>query len=263
MEMVKTRTQPICLDRLPNEGERAEILHWDGRIDNRDDLRLRLRESLRGKSGDAALVLAAYERWGTDGLVHLIGDWSAVIHDRTKGMTVLASDFAGVRPLYYHVRGAQVLWSIHLQSLVEETGISDLDEEYVAGFLMFGGCANRTPYKGIYSVPPGNAVCVSARETAIRPYWTLPIGDVIRYKSEHRYEEQLRALFREAVAVRLQTDAPVLAELSGGLDSSSVVSMANQLIRAGAVGAPRIATVSYVWRNSIDEAFIREVESFC
>jgi hypothetical protein len=56
---VKTRTQPICLNRVPKEGETAEILHWDGRLDNRDDLRLRLRDSLRGKSGDAALALAA------------------------------------------------------------------------------------------------------------------------------------------------------------------------------------------------------------
>jgi asparagine synthase (glutamine-hydrolysing) len=91
----------------------------------------------------------------------------------------------------------------------------------------------------------------------------MPVGDTIRYRDERRYEEQLRALFREAVAVRLQTNAPVLAELSGGLDSSSVVCMANELIRSGAVPAPRLNTVSFVWRNSLDEPFIREVESFC
>lgn len=260
---MKTRTQPICLNRVPKEGETAEILHWDGRLDNRDDLRLRLRDSLRGKSGDAALALAAYERWGTNGLAHLIGDWSVVIHDRADGSIVLASDFAGVRPLYYHVRGVQVVWSSRLQSLLEETGISDLDENYIAGFLTFGGCPNRTPYKGILSVPAGHAVCVSTRGTTIRRFWTLPTGDVIRYQSQHRYEEQFRALFREAIAVRLRTDSPVLAELSGGLDSSSVVSMANHLIRTGAAEAPGLVPVSYLWRDSLDEAFIRDVESFC
>src|SRR5262249_11681659 len=97
----------------------------------------------------------------------------------------------------------------------------------------------------------------------ISRFWELPVDDVIRYRDERRYEEQLRTLFREAVAVRLQTEAPVLAELSGGLDSSSVVCMANQLIRSGAVSAKHLSTVSFLWHNSLDEMFIHEVESHC
>lgn len=242
---------------------RTEVLHWDGRLDNRDDLLLRLRDSLRGDTGNAAIAHATYERWGTDGLVHLIGDWSMVIRDLGNRTTVLASDFAGVRPLYYHIQAGRVLWSSRLQSLVEATGISDLDEQYFAGFLTFGGCPNRTPYKGIYSVPPGHAVCVSSEGKSVRRFWELPVGDEVRYGSERRYEEQLRALFREAVAVRLQTDSPVLAELSGGLDSSSVVCMANQLMRSGAARAPHLTGLSFTWRDSLDEPFIREVESHC
>ncbi len=243
--------------------EPIEVLHWDGRLHNREDLLPRLRDSLRGETSDAAIARATYERWGTNGLVNVIGDWSVVIRDRVERTTVLASDFAGVRPLYYHVQPGGVLWSSRLESLVDAMKISDLDEQYLAGFLMFGGCPNRTPYKGIYSVPPGHAVSVSSKETNIQRFWELPVGDVIRYRNERRYEEQLRALFREAVAVRLQTESPVLAELSGGLDSSSVVCMANDLIRSGAVSAPRLNGVSFVWRNSLDEPFIREVESHC
>jgi len=242
---------------------RTEVLHWDGRLDNRDDLLLRLRDSLLGDTSNSALALASYERWGADGMVHLIGDWSVVYHDYTSRTTVLASDFAGVRPLYYNVQRGQVRWSSRLEALVEATGISELDEEYVRGFMLFGGYPNRTPYKGIYSVPPGHVVSVSDKETTIRRFWAMPDGDVIRYKSERRYEEQLRALFREAVAVRLQTDSPVLAELSGGLDSSSVVCMADDLMRSGAVSASRLSSVSYLWPGSLDEPFIREVESFC
>ena len=239
------------------------VLHWDGRLDNRSDLLWRLRDSLNGASGNAAIARASYERWGTDGLVHLIGDWSLVIRDHQTRTTVLASDFAGVRPLYYHVQDGRVQWSNRLQSLVEETGITELDEQYIAGFLTFGGCPNRTPYKGIYSVPPGHAVCVSPTETSIRRFWSMPIADTIRYQNEHRYEEELRALFRDAVTVRLQTESPVLAELSGGLDSSSVVCMAHHLIRSGDVSTPRLETVSFTWRNSLDEPFIRAVESHC
>lgn len=104
---------------------------------------------------------------------------------------------------------------------------------------------------------------MSSQKTTIQRFWMLPNRDAIQYRSERRYQDQLRALFREAVAVRLQRDSMVLAELSGGLDSSSVVSMANHLIRSGAVGASRLATVSYIWRDSFDEPFIRDVESSC
>src|SRR5262245_472424 len=201
--------------------QRTEILHWDGRLDNRDDLISRLGDSLQSDTRNEAIARATYERWGTAGLAHLIGDWSMAIHDRVDRTTILASDFAGVRPLYYHVQAGSVLWSSRLESLVKATNVSDLDEQYVAGFLSCGGYPNRTPYKGIYSVPPGHAVCVSADNITIRRFWELPVGDVIRYRSEHRYEEQFRALFREAVAVRLHSEAPVMAELSGGLDSSS------------------------------------------
>jgi asparagine synthase (glutamine-hydrolysing) len=239
----------------------SEILHWDGRLDNRSDLLARLSDLLQGESSNEAIALATYDRWGTDGLVNLIGDWSLVIRDHES--TVLASDFAGVRPLYYHVQDGRVQWSNRLQSLVEETGITDLDEQYIAGFLTVGGCANRTPYKSIYSVPPGHAVCVSSKGTNIRRFWSMPTGDTIRYQNEQRYEEELRALFREAVAVRLQGETPVLAELSGGLDSSSVVCMAQHLIRSGAVNAPKLETVSFTWQKSLDEPFIREVESHC
>ena len=91
----------------------------------------------------------------------------------------------------------------------------------------------------------------------------MPTGDTIQYKNQQRYEEELRALFREAVAVRLQSESPVLAELSGGLDSSSVVCMAQHLIRSGAVNTPRLEIVGFTWQNSLDEPFIREVESHC
>src|SRR5208282_5149060 len=260
---MKTETELKALDTWNDPVERSRVLHWDGRLDNRNDLLLLLADSLRDDTSNSAIALAGYERWGTNGFVHLIGDWSIVIRDQANGATVLASDFAGVRPLYYCVQGEQVFWSSRLQAVVDATGISELDEQYIGAFLLYGGCPNRTPYKGIHSVPAGHAVCVSSPGTKISRFWNLPIRDEVRYQNQHRYEEHLRALFREAVSVRLQTEAPVLAELSGGLDSSSVVSMANHLMRSGAVPATSLTGVSYVWRNSLDEPFIREMESFC
>jgi len=257
---------PAQVEWLNDEKNRTgdtRVLLWDGRLDNRSDLLLLLKDYLLQDSSNPALALAAYERWGTGGFVHLIGDWSVVLRDDATRTTVLASDFAGVRPLYYAVKSGHALWSSHLQSLVDATGISDLDEQYMGAFLLYGGCPNRTPYKGIYSVPAGHAVSVSSTGTKISRFWSLPIRDEVRYQNQHRYEEHLRGLFREAVSVRLKTEAPILAELSGGLDSSSVVSMASHLMRSGTVAATSITSVSYVWKKSLDEPFIHEMESFC
>src|SRR5262249_37176028 len=164
----------------------SSVLHWDGRLDNRNELLLLLADSLREDTSNPALALAVYERWGTEGFVHLIGDWSLVIQDHGKGTIVLASDFAGVRPLYYSVQCAHVFWSSRLQSIVDATKISELDEQYVGAFLLFGGCPNRTPYKGIYSVPAGHSAFVSSAGTEIDPLLGLPITDAGRHPNARR-----------------------------------------------------------------------------
>lgn len=260
---MNTQAELTWLDHTNDFKESTEVLSWYGRLDNRDDLVLLLLDALRGNTTDEALVRATYERWGIGGLVRLIGDWSVVIRDHANRAIVLASDFAGVRPLYYHVQAGRVLWSSHLQSILDATGICELDEKYIRGFLLFGGCPNHTPYKGIYSVPPGHAVRILSESTKIQRFWALPTESKVHYRTELQYGEHLRELFREAVCARLQTESPVLAELSGGLDSSSVVSMANHLIFSGVAKATRLTGVSYIWRNSLDEPFIREVESSC
>src|SRR6266699_2676014 len=186
---MKTQTELNWLDSQNDRLERTEVLAWDGRLDNRADLVVLLTDSLRGNTSNAALARAAYARWGPSGFVHLIGDWSVVIRDHANHTIVLASDFAGVRPLYYHVQPERVLWSSRLQSIVDATGICELDEQYVRGFLLFGGCPNRTPYRGIYSVPSGHAVCVSSEATKVHRFWALPNGDEIRYRTERQYEE--------------------------------------------------------------------------
>jgi len=125
--MLINTPEQMFQDGRSQREERTEVLHWDGRLDNREELLLSLRDWLRGETSNAAIARASYERWGTNGLVHVIGDWSLVVRDHAHHTTILASDFAGVRPLYYYVRHGEVQWSNRLQSLVEATSISDLD----------------------------------------------------------------------------------------------------------------------------------------
>jgi len=237
---------------------------FDGRLDNRDDLRLILGDASRGDSSDPALALAAYQKYGLDGLVRLIGDWSAAIYDTERKQLVLASDFAGTRSLFYCVGEGKILWSTRLKPLVEWTQPPvDPDEQFVAGFLLRGGSPGRTPYRGVQSVPPG--CCLVASRDGIRShrFWKPPVDSSIRYSRETEYEERLRELFRDAVRCRLLTDFPVLSELSGGLDSSSIACVASRLLRDGAADAPRFVTVSYEHEGSLDRRFYERVGAWC
>ena len=241
----------------------ADAITFDGRLDNRDDLMHRLGDIPAGDLSTAALALAAYKKWGPGGLVHLIGDWSLAIWDAAQRCIVLASDFAGVRPLHYCVQKDRILWSTRLGPLVDWAQASEIDDQFVAGLLMFGGCPNRTPFSGIHSVPPGHSALVRRSEIKIESFWKPPVAERIRYQHEAEYDEQLRALFRQAVQCRLPADGRALCELSGGLDSSSIVCMASQLIRSGEVKTPPLATLTYERRDSIDEPFYTAVEKRC
>jgi asparagine synthase (glutamine-hydrolysing) len=170
----------------------------------------------------------------------------------------------GARPLYYCVESRYAAWSSDLAELVTRTCRAQaLSDRFAARFMSLGLSSDMTPYEGVYAVPPGVCVSISSggRVTSSR-FWTLEIGD-IRYPDPHTYEEQLAALWRDAVHARLQTAGTVWAELSGGLDSSSVVCMADFLIRRGLVPARSMRLVSHATVQSPEgdeRRFIAEVE---
>ncbi len=211
----------------------------------------------------AALTLRLYEQDGPVGLGKLIGDWSAAIWDARHRCVVLASDHAGTRPLYYFRSDNCFAWSSSLDRLARSMHCHTLNRVYATEFLRTGFPKNLTPYRGICAVPPGSAVSSSEGRIETTEIWTLPIRGSLEYRSDAEYEEHFRALFREAVAVRLQSGAPVAAELSGGLDSSSIVSMADRLISSAAVPTPRIVTFSYFAQNSPDQPYIAIAEKAC
>jgi asparagine synthase (glutamine-hydrolysing) len=222
------------------------VLTWDGRLDNRSDLIQQLRGVVVADPTDVEVVAAAYESWGSDCLAMLIGDWALSLWEPHTRSLILAKDPIGTRHLYYSFDSRQVTWSTILDPLVLFAGKTfTLCEEYIAGWFSFFPAAHLTPYVGIHSVPPSSAVLLRAGKHTVGKYWDFDPDKQIRYRGDAEYEEHFRAVFAEAVRRRLRSDSPILAELSGGMDSSSIVCMADTVIARGTAETPRLDTVSY------------------
>jgi len=230
----------------PHVTESGAVITWDGRLDNRAELIRQLGNVLTTSSTDVSIVVAAHQQWGTDCFAKLVGDWALSIWDAKSSSLLLAKDPIGTRHLYYSIDNDQVTWSTVLDPLVLFAGkCFALSEEYIAGWFSFFPAAHLTPYIGIDSVPPSSSVVISNGNRTLTKYWDFDPAQKIRYRRDSEYEEHFRAVFAEAVRRRLRSDSPILAELSGGMDSSSIVCMADTILARGSAETPRIDTISY------------------
>jgi asparagine synthase (glutamine-hydrolysing) len=239
-------TKESRLEKQPCICPSGAVITWDGRLDNRTELINELRDSLTNDFTDLAIVAVALEKWGADCFTKLIGDWALSIWNPGKRSLILAKDPIGTRHLYYAFDNHQVTWSTILDPLVRLAGKTfALNEEYMAGWFSMFPAVDLTPYVGIHSVPPSSSVLLAAGKHAVSNYWDFNPQKKIRYHTDAEYEEHFRSVFAKAVRRKLRSDSPILAELSGGRDSSSIVCMADTIVSRGGADAPRLDTISY------------------
>jgi asparagine synthase (glutamine-hydrolysing) len=260
-------------ERQPCSFATGSILTWDGRLDNRDDLLATLHRHLGSDVSDAALVAAAYDRWGLESLSCLIGDWSLALWDDATQQIVLACDYMGNRPLFYVEEPESMAWSTSLRALAERFDrLNQPEDAYIAGRLSFGVPPGVTPYRGIHRLIGGHRL-VAGRDRApastsmstLSRYWTFE-PTTIRYGRQQDYDDRLRELLIEAVRVRLRSDRAVWSHLSGGWDSSSIVCLAHGLIQRRQVQAPSLQPISMINAGSPESderPFIQAVERWC
>jgi asparagine synthase (glutamine-hydrolysing) len=230
----------------PHISRSGLILTWDGRLDNREELIREMSSDMLSECTDVEIAAAAYRRWGTKAFAKLIGDWALSIYDPNDPSLVLAKDFVGTRQLYYTVEKDCATWCSILDPLVLFAGHQfELEQEYVAGWLAFFPAPHLTPYVGIRSVPPSSFVRLAMKTLRVVKYWDFDPANKIRYRTDAEYEEHFRVAFSESVRRRLRSDTPVLAELSGGMDSSSIVCVADGVIAQKRAETIRLDTVSY------------------
>ncbi len=199
----------------------------------------------RAPASDAERLALAYRWWGADLPRHVLGEYAAAVYDAPRRTLLLAHDELGLRPLFYAASGGALHFGARLEELVAETGVGELDEEYLADYLARGEhSGERTPYAAIRRLRPGESVVWRDGRLSRRSTWTLPEVQPLRCRDPGEYAARVRQCVEEAVAGALPAGGGAWCELSGGLDSSTVLCVAARL------GAPGLRAVSLVYPRS-------------
>ncbi|MGI9077735.1 MAG: asparagine synthase (glutamine-hydrolyzing) [Gemmatimonadaceae bacterium] len=206
------------------------VLVYNGEIYNYRELRHELEgHGRRFRTGtDSEVVLAAYAEWGVKALDRFNGMWALVIWDRERRELFAARDRAGKKPFYYALDSEQTLYFGSEVRALRAVGLRfGLNPQAAFDFLTqgtYGHLEGEGFFAGLHELPPAHYFIVQPGKTPIpRRYWDIPVvreRDRIPYDSSFR--KQFRELLTDAVALRLRSDVPVGATLSGGLDSSTL-----------------------------------------
>src|SRR5581483_11023884 len=201
---------------------------------------IELREQLVKKGhtfttrSDTEVILHLYQEEGEDCVRHLNGQWAFAIWDSKRQQLFLSRDRLGVRPLFYTQVNGRFLFASEIKALFTNAEVSrQLDLQALNQILTFWvTIPPRTAFRNICQLPPGHSLTVSERESRLRRYWDLEYCPQTEDtdEGEKRLTEVLLSLLLDATRIRLRSDVPVGAYLSGGLDSTIITALTKQLV---------------------------------
>lgn len=199
-----------------------------------------LREELRAKghsfftSSDSEVIVHLYEEYGEDFVSHIAGMFAIAVWDNINQRLLLVRDRMGVKPLYYYkAHDDSIVFASEVKALVRcgyiNTGLNYmrlgdyLSYRYVPG--------EETMFENIYKLMPGHILICSGNSLKIKKYWDIDFEKIEQYKSKSPfyYEEKIFSLLSKSIADRLISDVPVGIFISGGLDSSIILSQMARL----------------------------------
>ena len=216
--------QPLTLDG-------KDWLIADARIDGRAQLTQKLGVS-ESTQNDAELILLAYHAWKDQCIDHLIGDFALAIWDSNERRLFCARDHFGVKPFYYaRTSNDDFIFSNTLNTLRLHPSVSDeLHEPAIADYLLFGlnQDLTSTTFRDIHRLPAGHTLSISKGSFRIRRYWQLTADN--ENSSDKNPVERFQQLLTTATNDRLRTSR-ISVSMSGGLDSTTLAAVAQDLLR--------------------------------
>ncbi|MDQ6695241.1 MAG: asparagine synthase (glutamine-hydrolyzing) [Chloroflexota bacterium] len=231
-----------AMQPMTNESGTLQLI-FNGEIYNYVELRPRLRalgHSFRSNS-DTEVLLHAYEEWGVECLEQLNGMFAFALWDSERRRLFIARDRLGVKPLYYTWNGSHFAFASEIKSLLLDPATNRAPHlpsiaQYMNAMYTEG---EQTWFKGVRRLLPGHMMLVQPEGMVVRRWWDLPAEeDAYGAKSRRYYIGKTRELLEDSVKLRMRSDVPLGAHLSGGLDSSAVVALlSRQLASFASSGA--------------------------
>lgn len=229
---------------LSNEDGSVWIV-FNGEIYNYRELRRRL-EGAGHKfrtHGDTETLVHLYEDEGVDFLRHLNGMFALALWDNKRGRLILARDRLGKKPLVYRQEHDRLLFASELKSLLAAPGVPrELDPNALDEYLTYQYVPHpNTIFRGTRKLPPGHYAVFENRTFTVLPYWRPDFNHELD-RPQADYVAELRSRLTSAVEMRMQAEVPLGAFLSGGVDSSIIVALmqqvAQQPVKTFSIGFP-------------------------
>lgn len=251
-----------------NEDDTAWIT-FNGEIYNYRDLRQDLEsKGHKFKSHtDTETIIHLYEEFGADCVSRLRGMFAFAIWDVRKKALLIARDRVGKKPLLYAHRGGVLCFASEFSALLASGLISkEIDNEALDYYLTFGYIpAPLTIYRDVRKLLPAHTLTLKDNKLASERYWKLDYSKKINISESDAADEVLR-LLREATKIRLFSDVPLGAFLSGGIDSSAVVALMSQLsdkkVKTFTIGFEEKDYSELSYARSVSERFNTEHHEF-
>jgi asparagine synthase (glutamine-hydrolysing) len=206
--------------------DRTNAVILNGEIYNFQELRTELetRGHRFATRSDTEAIVHAYEEYGPECVARLRGMFAFALWDATRNRLLLARDRVGKKPLYYAADAGCLRFASELKALLRDPGLKrEIDLESMEDYFTFGAVgAPRTIFQGISQLPPAHYLVWERGALRVSEYWDVPQGPVA-VRSERQALEAFDEVFTDAVRLRLISDVPLGAFLSGGVDSSAVV----------------------------------------
>jgi asparagine synthase (glutamine-hydrolysing) len=235
--MLRTTPEAIEEHQPLASQDKNLVLVFDGRLDNRDELRRDLIATgamLRGNT-DAELTLQSYAAWGEDCPNRLLGDFAFAVWDARRQRLFCALDHMGARPFYYALTKQFFAFASEEEALLELPGVSHQPNEAMVLHMLVPAYQSadnqRFWLKDVWGLQPGECLSISADGTSqTETYWRLEPGDESVYASDQECEEAFLDVFGEAVRCRMRASGDIAAMMSGGMDSASIAAMVKRLL---------------------------------
>lgn len=238
------RTTPESLEEtqpLTNE-DQSLVLVMDGRVDNWEELRRELlgKGAVLRTRADAELVLRAYEVWGRDCLSHIEGDFALVIWDARKQEAFCARDRVGNKPFHYHWSGDTLVFSSEVHPILDLPWVARQFNKGLMAECLGAEWLSReeTFWQGVLRLIQAFRMTVSSSGPRLDEYWSPDLWEKLPYTRDEEFVEHYRALFTDVVRRMSRSSQVVACEVSGGLDSSAIFAVAENMRRHHGLPAP-------------------------